>query len=168
MKVPKIAEEEAPVDPRIPMKEQLKTDEGDLENLLDNENLVFSQWIKNFTNVAVFRFPDLFNYLVGKDPIYNSESPKSEIGHVSGHCWVQFVNSGLFRSMFSVEFERKEEEQRTIYLANDMKEMTRRWVFALYGRVFRLAGSCFLMTFCSVSNLSSIMECMFLGYFKSQ
>ena len=43
MKVPKIAEEEAPVDPRIPMKEQLKTDEGDLENLLDNENLVFSQ-----------------------------------------------------------------------------------------------------------------------------
>ena len=60
MKVPKIAEEEAPVDPRIPMKEQLKTDEGDLENLLDNENLVFSQWIKNFTNVAVFRFPDLF------------------------------------------------------------------------------------------------------------
>ena len=86
MKVPKIAEEEAPVDPRIPMKEQLKTDEGDLENLLDNENLVFSQWIKNFTNVAVFRFPDLFNYVVGKDPIYNSESPKSEIGHVSGHC----------------------------------------------------------------------------------
>ena len=84
MKVPKFAEEEAPVDPRIPMKEQLKTDEGDLENLLDNENLVFSQWIKNFTNVPVFRFPDLFNYLVGKDPIYNSESPKSEIGHVSG------------------------------------------------------------------------------------
>ena len=37
------------------------------------------------------------------------------------------MNSGLFRSMFSVEFERKEEEQRTIYLANDMKEMTRRW-----------------------------------------
>ena len=36
------------------------------------------------------------------------------------------MNSGLFRSMFSVEFERKEEEQRTIYLANDMKEMTRR------------------------------------------
>ena len=66
------------------MKEQLKTDEGDLENLLDNENLVFSQWIKNFTNVPVFRFPGLFNYLVGKDPIYNSESPKSEIGDVSG------------------------------------------------------------------------------------
>ena len=36
------------------------------------------------------------------------------------------MNSGLFRSMFSVEFERKEEEQRTIYLAKDMKEMTRR------------------------------------------
>ena len=35
------------------MKEQLKTNEGDLENLLDNENLVFSQWIKNFTNVPV-------------------------------------------------------------------------------------------------------------------
>ena len=66
------------------MKEQLKTDEGDLENLLDNENLVFSQWIKNFTNVPVFRFPDRFNYLVGKDPIYNSENPKSKIGHVSG------------------------------------------------------------------------------------
>ena len=37
------------------------------------------------------------------------------------------MNSGLFRSMFSVEFERKEEEQRKIYLANDMKEMTRKW-----------------------------------------
>ena len=42
MKVPKIAEEEAPVDPRISMKEQLKTDEGDLANPLDNENRVFS------------------------------------------------------------------------------------------------------------------------------
>ena len=58
MKVPKIAEEEASVDPRIPMKEQLKTVEGDLENLLDNKNLVFSQWIKNFTNVAVFNLFD--------------------------------------------------------------------------------------------------------------
>ena len=41
MKVPKIAEEEAPVDPRISMKEQLKTDKGDLANPLDNENRVF-------------------------------------------------------------------------------------------------------------------------------
>ena len=78
------------------------------------------------------------------------------------------MNSGLFRSMFSVEFERKEEEQRTIYLAKDMKEMTRRLVLALYGRVFRLAGSWFLVMFCSVSNLSSIIEYTFLGYFKSQ
>ena len=77
MKVPKIAEEEAPVDPRVSMKEQLKTDEGDLANPLDNENRVFSQWTKNFTNVPDFRFPDLFNYLVGKDPVYNSESLKS-------------------------------------------------------------------------------------------
>ncbi|CAH3029150.1 unnamed protein product [Porites evermanni] len=38
MKVPKIAEEEAPVDPRISMKEQLKTGKGDLANPLDNEN----------------------------------------------------------------------------------------------------------------------------------
>ena len=77
MKVPKIAEEEAPVDPRISTKEQLKTDEGDLANALDNENRVFSQLTKNFTNVPDFRFPDLCNYLVGKDPVYNSESPKS-------------------------------------------------------------------------------------------
>ena len=77
MKVPKIAEEEAPVDPRISTKEQLKTDEGDLANALDNENRVFSQLTKNFTNVPDFRFPDLFNYLVGKDPVYNSESLKS-------------------------------------------------------------------------------------------
>ena len=76
MKGPKIAEEEAPVDPRIYMKEQLKTDEGALANPLDNENRVFSQWTKNFTNVPDFRFPDLFNYLVGKDPVYNSEKPK--------------------------------------------------------------------------------------------
>lgn len=41
MKVPIIAEEEAPVDPRISTKEQLKTDEGDLANPLDNENRVF-------------------------------------------------------------------------------------------------------------------------------
>ena len=77
MKVPKIAEEEAPVDPRISMKEQLKTDEGDLANPLDNENRVFFQWTKNFTNVPDFRFPDVFNCLVGKDPVYNSESLKS-------------------------------------------------------------------------------------------
>ena len=41
--IPKIAEEEAPVDPRISMKEQLKTGKGDLANPLDNENRVFSQ-----------------------------------------------------------------------------------------------------------------------------
>ena len=34
MKVPKIAEEEAPVDPRISMKEQLKNVERDLANPL--------------------------------------------------------------------------------------------------------------------------------------
>ena len=59
------------------MKEQLKTVKGDLANPLDNENRVFSQWTKNFTNVPDFRFPDLFNYLVGKDPVYSSESLKS-------------------------------------------------------------------------------------------
>ena len=42
MKVPKFAEEKAPVDPRISMKEQLKTVKGDLANPLDNENRVFS------------------------------------------------------------------------------------------------------------------------------
>ena len=31
----------------------------------------------NFTNVPDFRCPDLFNCLVGKDPVYNSESLKS-------------------------------------------------------------------------------------------
>ena len=42
MKVPKIAEEEAPVDPRISIKEQMKIVDGDLANPLDNENRVFS------------------------------------------------------------------------------------------------------------------------------
>lgn len=41
MKVPKIAEEEAPVDPRISMKEQLKNVERDLANPLGKENRVF-------------------------------------------------------------------------------------------------------------------------------
>ena len=41
------------------------------------------------------------------------------------------MNSGLFRSMFSVEFEKKrrrvtEEEERMIYTAKEMKEMTLR------------------------------------------
>ena len=49
MKVPKIAEEEAPVDPRISMEEQLKTDEGDLANPLDNENRVFVLTIFSIT-----------------------------------------------------------------------------------------------------------------------
>ena len=57
MKVPKIAEEEAPVDPRISMKEQLKNVERDLANPLGKENRVFSQWTKNFTKVKDFRFP---------------------------------------------------------------------------------------------------------------
>ena len=77
MKVPKIAEEEAPVDPSISMKEQLKTVQRDLANPLGKENRVFSQWTKNFTKVADFRFPDLFIYLVGTVPVYNSESLKS-------------------------------------------------------------------------------------------
>ena len=78
MKVPKISEEEAPVDPTISVKEQLKTtDEGDLANPLDKENLGLSRWTQNFSNVPDFRFPDLFNYLVGKDPQYNAESLKS-------------------------------------------------------------------------------------------
>ena len=76
MKVPKIAEEEAPVDPRISMKEQLKNVQRDLANLLGKENRVFSQWTKNFTKVKDFRFPDRFIYLVGTFPVYNSESLK--------------------------------------------------------------------------------------------
>ena len=39
MEVLKIAEEEAPINPRISMKEQVQTDEGEC----DNENRVFSQ-----------------------------------------------------------------------------------------------------------------------------
>ena len=41
MKVPKIAEEEAPVDPRISMKEQLKTVQRDLANPLGKEKPCF-------------------------------------------------------------------------------------------------------------------------------
>lgn len=41
------------------------------------KTVFFSQLTKNFTNIPDFRFPDLFNYLVGKDPVYNSESLKS-------------------------------------------------------------------------------------------
>lgn len=41
------------------------------------ENLGLSKWTQNFSNVPDFRFPDLFNYLVGKDPQYNAESLKS-------------------------------------------------------------------------------------------
>ena len=55
MKFPKFAEEKAPVDPRISMKEQQKSVERDLANPLDNENRVFSQWTKNFTNIPDFR-----------------------------------------------------------------------------------------------------------------
>ena len=44
MKVPKISEKEAPVDPTISVKEQLKTaDEGYLANPLDKENLGLSK-----------------------------------------------------------------------------------------------------------------------------
>ena len=74
MKVPKIAEEEALVDPTIAMKEELKTVQRDLANPLGKENRVVSQWTKNFTKVADFRFPDLFIQLVGTVPVYNSES----------------------------------------------------------------------------------------------
>ena len=77
IKVPKISEEER-VDPAISMKEQLKTtDEGYLTNPLNKENQAFGKWTQNFSNVSDFRFPDLFNYLVGKDPGYNAESLKS-------------------------------------------------------------------------------------------
>lgn len=34
--------------------------------------------MQNFSiNILEFRFPDLFNYLVGKDPVYSTESLKS-------------------------------------------------------------------------------------------
>ena len=56
------------------MKEQLKTDEGDLANPLDTENRVFSQWTKNFTNVSDFRFPDLFIYLGEKIPYITAKA----------------------------------------------------------------------------------------------
>lgn len=78
IKVPKISEEEEPVDPAISMKEQLKTtDEGYLTNPLNKEYQAFGKWTQNFSNISDFRFPDLFNYLVGKDPGYNAESLKS-------------------------------------------------------------------------------------------
>lgn len=69
MKVLKISEEEEPVNPAISMKEQLKT--------TTKENQAFGKWTQNFSTVPDFRFPDLFNYLVGKDPRYNAESLKS-------------------------------------------------------------------------------------------
>ena len=60
------------------MKEQLKTNnEGYLANPLNKENQAFGKWTHNFSEVPDFRFPDLFNYLVGKDPGYNAESLKS-------------------------------------------------------------------------------------------
>ena len=60
------------------MKEQEKTNiEGYLANPLDKENQAFGKWSHNFSDVPDFRFPDLFNYLVGKDPGNNAESLKS-------------------------------------------------------------------------------------------
>ena len=60
------------------MKEQLKTNnEGYLANRLNKGNQAFGKWTHNFSDVPDFRFPDLFNYLVGKDPGYNAESLKS-------------------------------------------------------------------------------------------
>ena len=77
IKAPKIAEEEAVVNPVILVNDQLKTpDEGNLPNPLIRE-CGLSKWTQNFSNVPDFRFPDLFNYLVGKDPGYNPESLKS-------------------------------------------------------------------------------------------
>lgn len=61
IKVPKISEEEEPVDPAISMKEQLKTNnEGYLANSLNKENQAFGKWTHNFSEVPHFRFPDLF------------------------------------------------------------------------------------------------------------
>ena len=77
IKAPKIAEEEAVVNPVILVNDQLNTpDEGNLPNPLIRE-CGLSKWTQNFSNVHDFRFPDLFNYLVGKDPGYNPESLKS-------------------------------------------------------------------------------------------
>ena len=60
------------------MKEQVKTNnEGYLANPLEKENQAFGKWSHNFSDVPDFRFPDLFNYLVDKDPGYNAEGLKS-------------------------------------------------------------------------------------------
>ena len=73
IKVPKISEEEEPVDPAISMKEQVKTNnEGYLANPLEKDNQAFGKWSHNFSDVPDFRFPDLFNYIVDKDPGYNA------------------------------------------------------------------------------------------------
>ena len=44
---------------------------------MNKKNQAFGKWTQNFSNVPVFRFPDLFKYPVGKDPGYNTESLKS-------------------------------------------------------------------------------------------
>ena len=54
--------------------------------------------VHNFSDVTDFRFPDLFNYLVDKDPGYNAESLKSYKsllgyklhfdGHVEDLCFI--------------------------------------------------------------------------------
>ena len=55
------------------MKEQVKTNnEGYLANPLEKENQAFGKWSHNFSDVPDFRFPDLFNYIVDKDPGYNA------------------------------------------------------------------------------------------------
>ena len=60
IKAPKIAEEEAVVNPVILVNDQLKTpDEGNLPNPLTRE-CGLSKWTQNFSNVPDFRFPDLW------------------------------------------------------------------------------------------------------------
>ena len=78
------------------MKEQEKTNnEGYLANPLDKENQAFGKWSHNFPDVPHLRFPDLFNYLVGKDPGHNAESLKSYISlwdtfdpHEEDQCFI--------------------------------------------------------------------------------
>ena len=57
------------------IKEQLKTaDEGFLANPSSKESGL-PRWTHNFVSVPEFRFPDLFNYLVGRNE-YNPENLK--------------------------------------------------------------------------------------------
>ena len=76
LKAPKILEVETVESTESLIKEQLKTsDEGFLANPLSKESGL-TRWTQDLVNVPEFRFPDLFNYLVGKNE-YNPESLKS-------------------------------------------------------------------------------------------